>query len=185
MRCNFSAYHLRHNKSTLLLNSKVLVLNQNYEPATICSVRKAIILIYLNKAEMLDNVENKVIRSVNLAFPFPSVIRLNAFIQIPYKKVILSRKNILRRDGYKCQYCGISENDLTIDHIIPKAHGGKDSWENLVCACVRCNNKKGDKTPEESTMRLLKKPLRPNHVTFLRHYIGHLDERWKPYLFIY
>ena len=119
-----------------------------------------------------------------MALPFPSIVRLGIYVQIPYKKIILSRKNILRRDGHHCQYCGRSEVSLTIDHIIPKARMGEDSWENLVTACVECNNRKGDRSPEEAHMKLLRKPMRPNHVDFIRHFVGNMDERWKPYLFM-
>jgi 5-methylcytosine-specific restriction endonuclease McrA len=107
------------------------------------------------------------------------------YIRVPYKKIILSRKNILRRDAHKCQYCGRSDLTLTIDHVVPVSRGGEDTWENLVCACVQCNNKKGFSTPEEATMPLRRKAMRPNHVTFIRHFVGSLDERWKPYLFMH
>ncbi|MBS4028593.1 MAG: HNH endonuclease [Ignavibacteriales bacterium] len=117
--------------------------------------------------------------------PYPSIVRLSSYVHIPFKKIILSRKNILRRDGHRCQYCGRSDVTLTVDHVIPKAHGGEETWENLVCACVTCNNRKGDRTPEESNLKLMRKPLRPNHVTFLRHFMGSFDDRWKPYLFMH
>ena len=73
---------------------------------------------------------------------------------------------------------------LTVDHIIPKARGGEDTWENLTAACVSCNNRKGHRTPEEAKMPLLHKPLRPNHLFFIRHFVSSIDERWKPYLFM-
>ena len=96
---------------------------------------------------------------------------------------MLSRKNVLRRDRHRCQYCR-SNDRLTIDHVIPKSRGGKDTWENLVAACVPCNNRKGSRTPEEAGMPLLRKPFRPSHVMFIRDYIGRLDDKWKPYLFL-
>lgn len=96
----------------------------------------------------------------------------------------MTRKNILRRDGFKCAYCGRSDIPLTIDHIIPKAHGGDDTWENLVAACTICNNKKGDRTPEEAKMRLLFQPFKPSHIVFIKNVVGRLDERWKPYLYL-
>ena len=166
------------------MNSKVLVLNQNYEPLSVCHVKKAVILLYLGKAELIEAWDGKALRSVSMSLPFPSIVRLSVYIRIPYKKIILSRKNILRRDGHRCQYCGRNDVPLTVDHIVPKARGGEDAWENLVCACIECNNKKGDRIPQESRMLLLRKPLRPTHVTFLRHFVGHMDERWKPYLFM-
>jgi 5-methylcytosine-specific restriction endonuclease McrA len=166
------------------LNNKVLVLNQNYEPMSVCNVRKAIILLYLGKAELIESYNGKQVHAISMAMPFPSIVRLGVYVHIPYKKIILSRKNILRRDNHRCQYCGRTDATLTVDHIIPKAKLGEDSWENLVTACVECNNRKGNRTPEESQMKLLRKPMRPNHVTFIRHFVGTVDERWKPYLFM-
>jgi len=167
------------------MSGKVLILNQNYEPMSICNVQKAVILLYLGKAELVEARDGQTIRSVSLVMPFPSIVRLSVFVHVPYKKIILSRKNILRRDGHRCQYCGRGDLPLTVDHIVPKVRGGEDTWENLVCACVRCNNRKGDQTPAEAGMRLLRKPLRPSHVTFIRHFVGNIDERWKPYLFMH
>jgi len=141
-------------------------------------------LLFLRKAELIEASNGKVIRSVSLTMPFPSVVRLSSFVRIPYKKIILSRKNILRRDGHRCQYCGRGDVPLTLDHIHPRSKGGEDSWENLVAACVKCNNKKGDSNPDEAGMSLLRVPMKPNHVTFLRHFVGSLDDRWKPYLFM-
>jgi len=96
---------------------------------------------------------------------------------------MLNRKNILKRDGYKCAYCGRSDLPLTIDHVIPRSHGGKDTWENLVAACYRCNNKKGNRTPAEAEMPLLIKPYTPTHIMFLVNSVNRLDETWKPFLF--
>jgi 5-methylcytosine-specific restriction endonuclease McrA len=119
-----------------------------------------------------------------MTMPYPSIVRLCVFVRVPYKKIVLSRKNILRRDGHSCQYCGRTDTMLTVDHIIPKAKGGPDSWENLVAACVSCNNKKGDRTLHEAEMTLLRRPIRPNHVMFIRHFVGTVDDHWKPYLFM-
>ncbi|MFH0992252.1 MAG: HNH endonuclease [bacterium] len=133
---------------------------------------------------MIEALDGKLLRSVSRTMPFPSIVRLSLYVRIPYKRIVLSRKNILRRDGHKCQYCGRGDYPLTVDHILPKARGGQDTWENLVCACVRCNNKKGDRLPAESQMNLLRKPIRPNHVMFIRDFVGSVDDRWKPYLFM-
>ncbi len=116
--------------------------------------------------------------------PFPSVIRLSAYIHLPYKNIELSRKNIIRRDGHRCQYCSKSSPPLTIDHVMPKSRGGSDTWENLVCACVRCNNRKGNRTPEEAGMPLLRRPRKPSHIMFIRHIEGRVKEQWKPFLFM-
>jgi 5-methylcytosine-specific restriction endonuclease McrA len=162
----------------------VLILNQNYEPLSVCNVKKAVVLLILGKAELIERSDGRLLHSVSMTMPFPSVVRLSIFVRVPYKKIILSRKNILRRDNHRCQYCGRGDVPLTVDHVIPKARGGEDSWENLVTACVACNNKKGDRAPDDAKMPLLRKIMRPNHVTFIRHFVGTLDERWKPYLYM-
>ncbi len=167
-----------------LLNQNVLVLNQNYEPFSVCSARRAFILIFLGKAEMIEKYDGVKIRSVTLSFPLPSVVRLGRYIHVPHKKILLTRRNILIRDQHTCCYCGSKRGPMTVDHIIPKNMGGDDVWENLVCACEKCNNKKGDRTPSRAGMKLLKKPTRPNHITYIQHFIGVADQRWKPYLFM-
>jgi 5-methylcytosine-specific restriction endonuclease McrA len=179
----FSSYEVYHG-SNGKMNAKVLILNQNYEPMSVINVKKAVVLLYLGKAELVVAHDERRVRAVTMSMPFPSIVRLSVYVKIPYKKIILSRKNILRRDGHHCQFCGRSEVPLTVDHVLPVSRGGEDSWENLVCACVECNNRKGDRTPEEARMPLRRRPMRPNHVTFIRHYVGTLDERWKPYLFL-
>ena len=161
----------------------MLVLNQSYEPLTICNVRRAIVLIYLGKAEAIYCLAEKTISSVHRSFDYPSIVRLVFFVRIPFKKIILSRKNILRRDGHRCQYCGTTAN-LTLDHVMPKSRGGEDSWENLTTACIRCNNKKGNRTPEEAKLTILNLPKRPSHITFIKNFAGRIDEEWKPYLYM-
>ena len=166
-----------------MLNSNVLVLNQDYQPLSVCNVRKSLMLIFLDKAELLHDYPGRKIRSVRMDFDFPSVIRLRTYARIPFKNIVLTRKNIIKRDSHKCQYCGKS-SDLTIDHIIPRSRGGKDTWENLVAACDRCNHKKGNRTPKEANMPLLRDPFRPNHIIFLREYMGRIQDPWKPYLYL-
>jgi len=161
-----------------------LVLNQSYEPISICNVQKAVVMLFLHKAELVVDNKKRCIRSVNAAWPFPSVIRLKQYHRIPFKGIMLSRKNILRRDGHRCQYCGSVSPPLTVDHVIPKARGGSDSWENLVTACIKCNNKKGDLTPDMAGLTLLSTPKRPSHVAFIFQSVASIDEVWKPYLFI-
>jgi 5-methylcytosine-specific restriction endonuclease McrA len=161
----------------------VLVLNQSYEPISICSVKKALTLLLLEKAQLVESRNGSVVRSVRAVYPFPSVIRLQTYIRVPYKKIELSRRNILRRDGFACQYCGTRSVPLTIDHVIPRSRGGTDSWENLVTACIPCNNRKGNRTPEEAGMRLRTQPRKPNHIVFLRNFMGTVEAEWRPYLF--
>ena len=159
------------------------MLNQNYEPMSVCDVKRAIILIYLGKAEIIEK-DSDYIRSVSVSIPFPLVVRVVVYVRVPSKRIILSRKNIIKRDNYTCQYCGAKNVPMTVDHIIPKNLGGADSWENLVCACVKCNNKKGNRTLEQAGMKLLQKPRKPTHLTFIRHFVGVKNEKWKPYLFM-
>jgi len=143
-----------------------------------------LVLVLLNKAIMIASNERMSISSSNKSFLLPSIIKLNYFVQRPYKKVYLTRKNVLRRDNFKCAYCGRSDLQLTIDHIEPKSRGGLDEWENLITACIKCNNKKGDRTPEEAEMNLRFKPFKPTHLTFLINSCGRINEQWKPYLFV-
>ena len=126
----------------------------------------------------------EIVRSQHMEMPLPSIIRLTCYIRVPHKRVELSRRNILKRDGFKCQYCGTVKGPLTVDHIIPRTKGGKDTWDNLVSACVKCNNKKGDRTPDQANMPLMRKPKQPSHLYFIQHFIGITEECWKPYLYM-
>jgi 5-methylcytosine-specific restriction endonuclease McrA len=167
-----------------VLNRKVLVLNLNYEPIGVCNVKRAVILLFLGKGEVIEHYQNSYIRSTSSMYPAPSIIRLYLYIYVPQKKLILTRRNVLKRDNYQCQYCGTRNLPMTVDHIIPKDQGGSYTWENLVCACTRCNTKKGNRTPEEARFTLRTKPKRPNNIIFIQNVIGIADERWKPYLFL-
>ncbi len=166
------------------LSTPVLVLNQNYEPLSVCTVRRAVVLLFLGKAEMVEPLDGKVVHSALNSWTIPSIVRLGLYVHQPPKRVLLSRKNIIKRDGHRCQYCGQSRTAMTVDHVIPRNRGGEEMWENLVCACVRCNNRKGDHTPEEVGMTLRRNPRRPNHITFIQRFIGLGDQRWKRYLFL-
>lgn len=141
-------------------------------------------LLFLGKADLVHKDNRKVIRTINGQYPWPSIIRLSRYINVPYRQVILTRKNILRRDSFRCAYCGRSDVPLTIDHIIPKSQGGKDTWENLITACTYCNNKKGDRTPSEANMKILTKPYKPNHIIFIKNSVSKIDESWKPFLYL-
>ncbi len=165
------------------MTGHVLVLNQDYSALTVCSVERAVILIHLQKVHVVEAVDGEFVRSPSTRLPWPSIVRLKAYAQVPYKRVMLSRKNILKRDRNTCQYCGKRDN-LTIDHVLPKSRGGRDSWENLVAACVSCNNRKGDRTPQEAGMDLNREPFRPSYVMFLRDFVSQVNEDWKPYLFL-
>ena len=160
---------------------RVLVLNQDYSPLSVCTAERAFLLIFLEKAELVHDDPQQKIRTVKDDYPMPSVIRLQKYIFIPYKSVLLSRQNVFKRDGQKCQYCG-SSKDLTLDHVIPKSKGGKSTWNNLVTACKKCNSLKGDKSPEEAEMPLAKKPFKPSYIMFVRNFSGFTSEQWMKYL---
>ncbi len=133
-----------------MFNSPVLVLNQSYEPLNVCRVRRAIVLIYQEKAEMLENGAG-FIHTVNRDFPIPSVIRLATMARRPYRADRrMTRLEIFRRDKFTCQYCGREFRQLTLDHVIPRSRGGQHTWENVVSACASCNRKKAGRTPNES-----------------------------------
>ncbi|HCP60835.1 MAG TPA: HNH endonuclease, partial [Dehalococcoidia bacterium] len=135
-----------------MVNRSVLVLNQNYEPLDVCRVRRAVVLLYQGKAEMLENGLG-FIHSANYSFPLPSVIKLAYFIKRPRPQKKLTRFEIFRRDHYTCQYCGRETRQLTLDHVTPRYRGGQHSWENVVSACVACNRRKAGRTPLEAGMR--------------------------------
>lgn len=164
-------------------NNHVLVLNQNYEPLSICSARRAIVLLFLEKVHAVEKYEHS-FHSVSMEIKCPSVIRLHSYVRKPFKEVVLSRKNIIKRDSNTCQYCGRNTRPMTVDHIKPKSDKGKDSWSNLICACVACNTKKGNRTPEQAGMKLLKQPRKPSHLFFLQTAFGNPHPSWKPYLFL-
>ena len=166
-----------------LLNKRVLVLNQNYLPLTITKTKRAISLILDKKVEILEKYNDE-IHSVNLVLYLPSVIRLTRYISYQPKAIPLTRKNLLRRDSYTCQYCNVKNKPMTLDHVIPRQRGGKDTWENLVAACTKCNHKKNNKTPKESDMPLLKKPKKPSILMYFQQSVRRKQDAWKPYLFM-
>ena len=163
------------------MGRKVLILNQDYSALGICSVPKAFLLVYLDKAELVAASSVFQLHTVSTSFPLPTVIRLNRYINLPYKGVMLTRQNIFKRDGHRCVYCSSTE-DLTLDHVMPKSRGGRTSWENLATACKRCNAKKGDCTPEEASMPMRHRPFKPSFMLFLRDYSGAVEESWMPFL---
>ena len=160
---------------------KVLVLNASYEPLNITSWRRAVVLLIKGKAEQLENNE----RLIYTDFPLPSVIRLRHYVRVPYKEIPLTRRHILERDRHTCQYCGYKGDQLTLDHVFPRSRGGGDTWENLVTACVRCNVKKGNRTPKEAQMNLRYQPRRPYsslQFELVKHTRGNLNQEWRKYI---
>ncbi len=166
-----------------VVNCHVLMLNQNYVPLTMCSARRAIVLLFQGKVEMIETADSLKIHTIDDSYDVPSVVRLWSYRKVPYKRIMLTRKNVIARDKHRCQYCGLTKGGMTVDHVIPKVLGGADTWENLVCACSRCNNRKGDRSPEEAGLKLSRRPFRPSLITFLQRSFS-ISDRWKPYLFM-
>ena len=167
-----------------MINLPVLVLNQSYEPLNICRVRRAVVLLYQNKAEMLENGSG-FIQSSSFEFPVPSVIRLASMIKRPYhvgRK--LTRLEVFKRDHYTCQYCGRETRQLTLDHVIPRYRGGQHVWENVVSACVPCNRRKAGGTPQEAGMKLTHQPSQPrgNGLFYIPARYPHTRSEWQKYL---
>lgn len=162
----------------------VLVLNASYEPLNIVSVQRAIVLLLKEKAELVEAAQAK-IRAERMALDLPLVIRLVTFVPIPRRLPLpLSRRTVLARDMYTCQYCGgqPGRTELTVDHIMPRSRGGTTHWENVVAACGPCNRRKGNRTPEEAQMKLLNAPSRPRFVAIVMLGESRSHEVWQKYL---
>ena len=168
------------------LQTPVLVLNASYEPINVCAARRALVLVLKGVAAAEEHSHHHV-HSARHAQRLPSVIRLLEYRRIPHQTRALSRKNILMRDRYTCQYCGkiLSSADLTLDHVVPRSRAGETTWENLVACCHHCNNRKGNRTPEEAGMKLARAP-RPYSLHTSRHLMRLLaksEDNWRKYLF--
>jgi 5-methylcytosine-specific restriction endonuclease McrA len=166
-----------------MLQLPVLLLNQNYEPLTILKLKRAITLVILGKVDMIENEDGSLIHAISLTYRVPSVIRLKYYVRIKRKEISLTKKNVIKRDNHQCQYCGRRTGLMTADHILPKALGGEESWENLVCACHECNNRKGDRSLKQAGMHLSKEPKRPSYFTFVLNEFGRPNAKWRPFLF--
>jgi len=166
-----------------MINFPVLVLNYSYEPLNICRVRRAVVLVYQGKAEMLENGLGFV-HSANFGFPIPSVIRLAYMIKRPRPKRKLTRLEIFNRDHYTCQYCGKEARQLTLDHVIPRYRSGEHNWENVVSACVPCNRRKAGRTPQEAGMKLNRPPVPPKGGIpfYIPHHYLQTQQQWQKYL---
>lgn len=174
------------------LSCSVLVLNRLYIAVHVVNVRRAFGLLCREIAEVVHLEDGKYgnysfeawremselrgdarkpeddwIRSVHFEIQVPRVIRLLSFDRMPRPKLSLNRRNILARDGHTCQYCGRTASDLSIDHVVPRSRGGQTTWENVVCACLACNVKKGSRTPHEAHMKLIQPPSRPKRNPML------------------
>lgn len=160
---------------------QVLVLNSSFEPLNVCSVRRAHVLVFKGKAEVVAELPTP-LRSASSAYRWPHVIRLLSYVRVP--RVVhrrISRRALFARDGWRCQYCGTTGR-LTLDHVVPKSRGGDSVWENVVASCAPCNLRKGDRLPEEAQMQLGTRPRPPQPTLFITLAASHIPESWHPYL---
>jgi 5-methylcytosine-specific restriction endonuclease McrA len=186
------------------LNQPVLVLNKNWAPINVTNAKEAICLVMKGSAVIIDPetyephdlrtwidvsaarkaLEGAVIRTPRLHLIVPEVIRLSAYQGMGERTVVFSRRNIFKRDKYTCQYCGAQPGpaELTIDHILPKSKGGKSEWTNCVLACLECNARKADRTPQQAGITLRKQPKKPNWVALSHLPKGGRKISWEQFL---
>jgi 5-methylcytosine-specific restriction endonuclease McrA len=161
---------------------QVLVLNASYEPLNVCTVRRAHVLVFKGKAEVIEDL-GKPLRSAAAEFVWPHVIRLLSYVRVPKAvKRKISRRALFARDAWKCQYCGSDGGKLTLDHVIPRSRGGESIWENVVTSCAPCNLRKGDRTLEEVGMRLHSHPRPPAPALFVTLSAPRIPDGWQQYL---
>ena len=162
---------------------QVLVLNASYEPLNVTSVRRAHVLVFKGKAEVIEELDDQPLRSATDTYPSPHVIRLLTYVRVP--RIIqrkISRRALFARDNWRCVYCGETGGRLTLDHVVPRSKGGGSEWENVVTSCAPCNLRKGDRLLEEVSMTLHSKPRAPAPVLFIRLAAHTIPTRWQPYL---
>jgi 5-methylcytosine-specific restriction endonuclease McrA len=164
------------------ISGRVLVLNASYEPLNVCSVRRAVVLILKEKAELLEQGERR-LHSESVTLPHPVVIRLITYVRVPRdaRSRRITRRAVFARDSWTCQYCGTTSH-LTVDHVIPRSRGGASDWENIVTSCAPCNRRKGNRTPVETGMHPRLKPRAPGPVIFIRVAAPVLPPAWQQYL---
>ena len=160
---------------------RTLVLNAGYEPLAVVSFKRAIVLVLDGKASIVASDDEHPVLSASGAWERPSVILLRRYVRIPNGRAVpVSRRGVLRRDSARCGYCGNAAS--TIDHIIPRSRGGADSWENLVACCLRCNNVKGDRTPQEMGWSLRYTPRAPHGTAWLVRGVERAQPQWEEFL---
>lgn len=165
-----------------IINTPVLVLNQDYQPINICRVRRAVVLILQGKAEVLENGLGS-IHAISCSLPIPSIVRIGYLVKRPRFQRKLTRFEVFNRDKYTCQYCGRDTKELTLDHIIPRSQGGRHDWENVVSCCFPCNRRKAGRTPMEAGMKLIQRPLIPRPDSFYVPYqYLRTHSEWQKYL---
>ncbi len=161
---------------------QVLVLNASYEPLNVCTVRRAHVLVFKGKAEVLEQLDQP-LRTSTVSYPWPHVIRLVNYVRVPraiQRKI--SRRALFARDGWRCVYCGTTNGRLTLDHVIPRSRGGESVWENVVTSCAPCNLRKGNRLPHEVSMQLRVPPRPPQPVLFIKLAAPRIPAGWQPYL---
>ncbi|TVQ56818.1 MAG: HNH endonuclease [Phycisphaerales bacterium] len=196
--------------ATAALDEKVLVLNRTYTAVRVISARRAFTMLCKEIAEVIavedgayrnydfeswiqiaelqrefEPESHTWVRTARIELAVPKIIRLLGYDRLPRQQVKLNRRNLYARDASKCQYCGknFPTKELTLDHVVPRVQGGGHTWTNLVCACVRCNAKKGGRTPEQARMKLLRKPVRPKRNPTITLRLGNQKyQSWKAFL---
>ncbi len=164
---------------------QVLVLNASYEPLNVCSIRRAHVLVWKGKAEVVEQLDRP-LHSATRTFPWPHVIRLVTYVRVPrtvQRKI--SRRALFARDGWRCVYCGTTNGRMTLDHVIPRSRGGESVWENVVTSCAPCNLRKADRLPEEAEMPLPALPRPPAPVLFIKIATPRVPPTWQQYLRAY
>ena len=160
--------------------TRALVLNASFEPLSVVSGRRAVVLVLADRAEVVHD-SGVVLHSEHLAVQVPSVIRLRHYVRVPYRRrAALSRRGVFARDGHRCQYCG--DRAESIDHVVPRSRGGEHVWENVAASCRPCNLRKRDRTPEEAGMPLARQPRAPRDHAWISAALGRVPEDWLPYL---
>lgn len=164
-----------------------LVLTQGYVPHRIVSWQRAVTMLFDDKVEVVQAYDDQLIRSPSLTIEMPAVVRLLGGVRHRQKGVKFSRNNVLARDGWQCQYCGrrAPPEELTFDHVVPRAQGGRTYWENIVTACLACNGQKGARTPTEARMALRQRPHRPRDLPLLHLHVRlgwRVPDAWKSWI---
>lgn len=162
-------------------NLPVLVLNQNYEPLNLCTKRRAVVLVLNERAQILEDGLG-MFHSAASNFSIPSVIRLFHLVRRPIPIRRLSRREVFLRDGYTCQYCGLTTKDLTLDHVVPRVRGGTHVWDNIVSACPKCNHRKAGRTPKEAGMLLMKEPKAPAAHPYAMFFHRPVLDEWRKFM---
>jgi 5-methylcytosine-specific restriction endonuclease McrA len=165
------------------IGGRVLVLNASYEPINVCTVRRATVLLLKQRAELLER-SDELLHSERLDLERPVVIRLRTYVRIPrdVHRRKITRKAVLARDAWTCQYCGTKRSGLTVDHVIPRSRGGLSAWDNIVAACAPCNRRKGNRLPAEIEMHPASTPRAPSPNVFIRIAAPRIPDLWEPYL---